>query len=102
MIRGQILAVVSGSRHYRVLIISNDEFNDNDLVSPWGLTVQRTNIQSELFVPLAAEDPLSGAVVDITRVMRIDRTAVRENYGFVSNATLNAVEYALRNFLNLP
>lgn len=94
--------MVAGSRQYRILIISNDEFNDSDLVSPWGLAVQRTAVPSELFVPLTAEDPLSGAFVDVTRVMRIDRTALRENYGFISNTTLNAVEYALRSFLNLP
>ena len=71
-------------------------------MTPWGLVVQRTNVVSELLVPPAAGDPLTGACVDVTRVMHIDRTALRVNSGFVGNATSNAVEHALRNVLNLP
>jgi mRNA interferase MazF len=94
--------MIRGSQQYRLLIISNDEYNELDEVRPWGAAVIRGKADSELLVQLSADDPLSGAMVDVTRVMQIDRTALRDNHGFVSNTTLNSVEYALREFLNLP
>ncbi len=100
--RGQIWAYIQGSRQYRILIISNDEFNGLDGVFPWGLRVARDAPGGGLLVRLDESDPLPGASVDVTAVVRIDRTALRENLGFIAPSTLNAVEAALRDFLNLP
>ena len=48
-------------------------------------------------------DPLTGAYVRIHSVVQIlDRSALRDNHGFVSHATMEAVETALREFLELP
>ena len=94
--------MVRGSQQYRLLIISNDECNDEPDIDPWGVLVVRVDAVPDMVIRLSPEDPLSGAVVDFTRVMRVDRTALRDNHGFVSNDTMNAVEYALRDFLNLP
>ena len=102
MTRGQIWAYVQGSRQYRILIISNDEFNHEDGVLPWAVRVTRDAPSNDLFVRLTPDDPLPGAAVDVTGVIRVDRTALRENLGFVAPATLDAVEFALRDFLNLP
>jgi mRNA interferase MazF len=35
-------------------------------------------------------------------VQVLDRTALRDNHGFVSHPTMTAVETALREFLELP
>lgn len=102
MIRGQIWAYIQGSRQYRILIISNDEFNGVDGVFPWGLRISRDAPDGGLIVRLDLGDPLPGAAVDVTAVVRVDRAALRENLGFVAPSTLNAVETALRDFLNLP
>jgi hypothetical protein len=49
------------------------------------------------------EDPLAGAFVKIHTVVQIlDRTALRDNHGFVSHPTMNAIEDAIREFLELP
>lgn len=54
-------------------------------------------------VRLDGDDPISGAYVRIHSVVQIlDRTALRDNHGFVSNTTMDAVETALREFLELP
>jgi mRNA-degrading endonuclease toxin of MazEF toxin-antitoxin module len=100
--RGQIIAVTSGSRIFRALIISSDEANTHDEIAPWGLLVERRAATSDLLTPLSAADPLAGAVVNGAVVMRIDRSAIRENFGYVSNNTMNAVENVLRDFLDLP
>ncbi len=71
--RGQVWEYVQGSRQYRTLIVSNDEYNE-----------------------------LPGAVAVIPRVLRCDIAALRRNLGFVTNNTMNAVERGLREFLNLP
>jgi mRNA-degrading endonuclease toxin of MazEF toxin-antitoxin module len=35
-------------------------------------------------------------------VQILDRSALRDNHGFVSHDTMNAIETALREFLDLP
>src|SRR5262245_20185149 len=101
--RGQIWEYVQGSRQYRTLIVSNDEYNELPGAVPWGLAMERNASGIPGFlVQLGADDPLPGAVVIIPRVMRCDVAALRHNLGFVANETMNAVERGLREFLNLP
>lgn len=94
---------MQGSRQYRVLIVSNDEYNELPGAVPWALALERTatGIPGYL-VPLRDGDPLPGAAVVIPRVVRCDPDALRHNLGFVTNDTINAVERGLREFLNLP
>lgn len=102
VIRGQIWLYVTGSQSVRVLIVSNDEYNDDAGFRPWGLLVQRTGAEGPLAIRIAAGEPEAGALIKIPLLYRVDPTAVRENLGFVSNDTMNAVEYGLREFLVLP
>ena len=58
---------------------------------------------NQLAVRLGVDDPLSGAFVKIHAVVQIlDRSSLRDNSGFVSHATMTAVEEALREFLERP
>jgi mRNA interferase MazF len=102
--RGQIWTLLRGGSQHRVLIISNDEYNSVDELALWALTVVRdVPHPNHLAVQLTDGDPLRGAFVRIHSVVQIlDRSALRENHGFVSHETMNAVEYALREFLELP
>ena len=104
MRRGQIWTLLRGSGQYRVLIISNDEYNGVEELAIWGLVVARdVPHPNQLAVRLGSDDPLSGASVKIHGVVQIlDRTALRDNHGFVSHMTMNGVETALRDFLELP
>lgn len=57
---------------------------------------------NHLAVSLAAGDPLAGAYLRIHSVVQVaDRTALRDNHGFVSHTSMSAVEHALREFLEL-
>jgi mRNA interferase MazF len=87
-----------------VLVISNDEYNSVDELSIWALTVVRdVPHPNQLAVRLSDADPLAGAFVRIHSVVQIlDRSALRDSHGFVSHGTMNAVEAALREFLELP
>jgi mRNA interferase MazF len=102
--RGQIWTLLRGGSQYRVLIISNDEYNQVDELAVWALTVAReVPHPNHLVVRLGAGDPFRGAFVRIHGVVQIlDRSALRDNHGFVSDTTMNAVEEALREFLDLP
>jgi len=40
-LRGQVLEYVQGSRQYRIVIISGDEYNENSAAVPWGLVIDR-------------------------------------------------------------
>lgn len=101
--RGQVWEYIQGSRQYRVLIVSNDEYNELPGVVPWALTVERGGRGVPGFVvQLTDDDPLPGATVVIPRVIRCDASALRRNLGFVSNGTMNTIERGLREFLNLP
>jgi mRNA-degrading endonuclease toxin of MazEF toxin-antitoxin module len=102
--RGQIWTLVRGGGQHRVLVISNDEYNAVDELAVWALAVVRdVPHPNHLAVHLGTDDPLSGAFVRIHSVVQIlDRSALRGNHGFVSHATMNAVEEALREFLELP
>lgn len=102
--RGQIWTLLRGSSQHRVLIISNDEYNGVMELAIWALVVARdVPHPNQLAVRLGPDDPLSGAFVKIHAVVQIlDRTALRESHGFVSHATMTAVENALREFLELP
>ncbi len=104
MKRGQIWTLLRGSSHHRVLVISNDEYNAVEELAVWALTVVRDTPQpNHLAIRLGDGDPLRGAFVRIHSVVQIlDRTALRDNHGLVTNATMNAVEEALREFLELP
>jgi mRNA interferase MazF len=102
--RGQIWTLLRGGSQHRVLVISNDEYNGVQELAVWALTVVRdVPHPNHLVVPLVGDDPLSGAFVRIHSVVQVlDRAALRDNHGFVSQATMNAVENALREFLELP
>ena len=104
MSRGQIWTLLRGGSQHRVLVISNDEYNSVDVLNPWALAVVRDVPHTDhLTVRLGNADPLSGAYVKIHNVVQIpDRTALRDNHGFVSHSTMNAVEGSLREFLELP
>ena len=102
-LRGQVWEYVQGSRQYRVVIVSNDEYNVLPGAVPWGLVVDRgAPAVPGYLVRLTADDPLPGAAVLVPRILRCDRTALRHNLGFVTNESMNAVERGLREFLNLP
>lgn len=104
MRRGQIWTLLRGGSQHRVLIISNDEYNSVEELAVWALAVVHdVPHPNHLAVRLGADDPLGGAFVRIHSVVQIlDRSALRDNHGFVSLATMNAVEDALREFLELP
>jgi mRNA-degrading endonuclease toxin of MazEF toxin-antitoxin module len=102
--RGQIWTLVRGGSQYRAFIISNDEYNGVEELAIWALVVARDAPHpNQLAVRLGPADQLSGAFVKIHGVVQIlDRTALRDSHGFVSHATMNEVEDALREFLELP
>jgi mRNA-degrading endonuclease toxin of MazEF toxin-antitoxin module len=101
--RGQIWTLLRGGGQHRVIVISNDEYNDVRELAIWALAVVReVPHPNHLAVQLRDGDPLRGAYVRIHSVVQIlDRTALRDNHGFVSHDTMNAVEDALREFLEL-
>ena len=92
-----------GSQH-RVLVISNDEYNSVEELAIWALTVVReVPHPNHLAVPLIEADPFTGAFVRIHSVVQIlDRSALRDNHGYVSHDTMTAIDTALREFLELP
>lgn len=102
--RGQIWTLLRGGSQYRVLIVSNDEYNSVEELAVWALVLSRdVPHPNQLAVRMGAEDPYAGAFVKIHAVVQIrDRTALRDNQGFVSHTTMNAVEEGLREFLELP
>jgi mRNA-degrading endonuclease toxin of MazEF toxin-antitoxin module len=102
--RGQIWTLLRGGSQYRVLIVSNDEYNAVEELAMWALVLSRdVPHPNQLAVRMGVEDPLTGAFVKIHAVVQIlDRTALRDNHGFVSHTTMNAVEEGLREFLELP
>jgi mRNA interferase MazF len=102
--RGQIWTLLSGGSQHRVLVVSNDEYNSVEELAVWALTVVREVPHSNhLAVRLDDGDPLRGAFVRIHSVVQIlDRSALRDNHGFVSHDTMNRVEVALGEFLELP
>ncbi|MDG4769946.1 type II toxin-antitoxin system PemK/MazF family toxin [Solwaraspora sp. WMMD792] len=104
MKRGQIWTLLRGGSQHRVLVISNDEYNAVEELAVWALVVVRdVPHPNQLAVRLGDGDPLSGAFVRIHSVVQIlDRSALRDNHGFVSPATMLAVEDAVREFLELP
>lgn len=104
MRRGQVWTLLRGDGQHRVLVISNDEYNAVEELAVWAIAVARDVPQpNHLVVPLTGDDPLPGSFVRIPSVLQIlDRTALRENHGFVSHPTMKAVEEAIRDFLELP
>jgi mRNA-degrading endonuclease toxin of MazEF toxin-antitoxin module len=101
-VRGQVWDYTQGSHRYRILIVSNDEYNELPGAIPWALVIERDAppIPGYL-VELADDDPLPGAVVVIPRVFRCDTTALRRCHGSLAAGTLAAVERGLREFLSL-
>ena len=104
MRRGQIWTLLRGSSQHRILVISNDEYNSVDVLPVWALTVVRdVPHPNHLAVRLDEGDPLTSTFVRIHSVVQVaDRRALRDNHGPVSHATMEAVETALREFLELP
>jgi mRNA interferase MazF len=102
--RGQIWTLLRAGSQHRVLVISNDEYNGVEELAMWALAVVReVPHPNQLAVRLDEDDPLTGAFVRIHSVVQIlDRSALRDNHGFVGHDTMNAVEAALREFLELP
>jgi mRNA-degrading endonuclease toxin of MazEF toxin-antitoxin module len=102
-VRGQVWDYTQGSHQYRILIVSNDEYNELPGALPWALALERdAPAIPGYLVELAEDDPLPGAVVVVPRVLRVDPTALRRCRGSVAGATLGAVERGLREFLSLP
>jgi mRNA interferase MazF len=101
--RGQIWTLLRDDSQHRVLVISNDEYNSVEELAVWALAVVRdVPHPNHLAVRLEEHDPLASAFVRIHSVVQIlDRAALRYNHGFVSDDTMNAVETALREFLEL-
>ncbi|GIE87713.1 mRNA-degrading endonuclease, toxin component of the MazEF toxin-antitoxin module [Actinoplanes regularis] len=87
-----------------MLVISNDEYNAVEEPAIWALAVVRkVPHRNHLAVRLGPGAPLSGAYVRLHNVVQIlDRSALRDNHGYVSHATMNAAEDAVREFLDLP
>ena len=104
MRRGQIWTLLRGGSQHRVLVISNDEYNSVEELAVWALTVVRdVPHPNHLAVRLDDGDPLPGAFVRIHSVVQVlDRSALRDNHGFISHPTMTAVDTALREFLELP
>ena len=104
MRRGQIWTLLRGGSQHRVLVISNDEYNSVEELAIWALAIVReVPHPNQLAVRLTEADPDASAFVRIHSVVQIlDRTALRDNHGFVSHTTMNAIEAALREFLELP
>ena len=104
MRRGQIWTLLRGGSQHRVLVISNDEYNSVVELAIWALTIVReVPHPNQLAVRLTETDPLTGAFVRLHSVVQVlDRIALRDNLGYVSHATMNAIEAALREFLELP
>ena len=104
MSRGQVWTLLRGGSQYRVVVVSNDEYNSVEELAVWALTVAReVPYPNQLAVRLTGADPLAGAFVRIPSVVQVlDRTALRDNHGFVSHGTMNLIEDALREFLELP
>ena len=104
MRRGQLWTLLRGGGRHRVLVINNDEYNAVEELAVWAIAVVRdVPLPNHLVVQLTGDDPLPGSFVRIHSVLQIlDRTALRENHGFVSHPTMNAVEEAIGDFLELP
>jgi hypothetical protein len=102
--RGQVWEYVQGSHQYRILIISNDEYNKLTGAIPWALALERHGGGSipGYLVEFGPDDPLPGATVVIPRVFRCDPLALRRCLGFATAPTLAAVDRGLREFLTLP
>jgi mRNA-degrading endonuclease toxin of MazEF toxin-antitoxin module len=101
-VRGQVWDYTQGSHRYRILIVSNDEYNELPGGLPWALVVERdAPAIPGYLVEFGDDDPLPGAVVVIPRVFRCDPTALRRCHGQVAAATLAAVDRGLREFLSL-
>jgi mRNA interferase MazF len=85
-------------------VISNDEYNSVEELAIWALTIVReVPHPNHLAIRLTEADPLPGAFVRIHSVVQIlDRSALRDNHGYVSHNTMTAIETALREFLELP
>lgn len=104
MRRGEIWTLLRGGSQHRVLVISNDEYNGVQELAIWALAVVRdVPHPNHLAIRLGSGDPLDGAFVRIHSVVQIlDRSALRDNHGFVAHTTMTSVEDALREFLELP
>jgi hypothetical protein len=93
---------VQGSRQYRILIVSNDEYNE----LPRGAAGSgaRTRGHRDPGVPGRARRrrPAARRHGRHPRVLRCDPSALRHNLGFVTNDTIDAVERGLWEFLTLP
>jgi mRNA-degrading endonuclease toxin of MazEF toxin-antitoxin module len=101
--RGQVWAYVAGSQQYRILILSGEDFNELAGAQPWAVTIRRTGAPlTDYLIALGPQDPLTGSLVEIPRVLRCDPSALREIVGYVSAQTMRLVEHAVRELLELP
>jgi mRNA-degrading endonuclease toxin of MazEF toxin-antitoxin module len=101
-LRGQVWEHVRGSHQYRILIISNDEYNQLPGAVPWAVTVERSTGEIPGYVVVLRDgDPLPGAVVVLPRVLRCDPEALRRCLGPVTTGTMTAVGRGLLEFLSL-
>ncbi|WP_203817616.1 type II toxin-antitoxin system PemK/MazF family toxin [Paractinoplanes ferrugineus] len=103
MRRGQVWTWVRGAERHPVLVISNDEYNALPEVPVWALVIVPGLPQSTPFgVHMCSDDPLPGASVSIPGLVQIlDRGSLTENHGYLAPGTLDSVEDALREFMEL-
>lgn len=95
--RSQIWEYVLGSRQFRVLIISTDEYNEQPGAYPWALVIEREAPS----VPGYVVELPGGSAVIIPRVVRVDPSALRYLVGLIGDERMTAVERGLRDFIGL-
>jgi mRNA interferase MazF len=85
-------------------VISNDEYNTRRGTGEVGAHRRPQRPHPTVLVSASVRPTRSpGAFVSIYSVVQIlDRTALRDNHGFVSHDTMNVIEEVLREFLELP
>lgn len=87
----------------RVVILSSDEYNSQEEFQPVGVLVIRQTLQvGVLGVRLGPGDPLPGATVMANAPIRIVRSGLRTALGWLTDASMIAVEQAVRDLYELP
>ena len=101
--RGQVWEYIAGPRQYRAVVLSSDEYNSRPEFQPVGLLAARDAPPvGVLGVRLGTADPLPGATVRVAAPIRLVRTGLVRNLGWLTEPTMVAVERAVRDFFELP
>jgi hypothetical protein len=86
---GGLFRWCAGSQQYRVLVVSGEDFNAFDGAYPWAVVIRRTGVPvGDYVIPLEPAGPLTGAIVEVPRVMRCDPTGLWAILGYVSPFTV--------------